>query len=121
MEEFITIETKMSKRNTDIFNWLRQAIDEEKQLNNYIIKKLGKDHTHIEIYPKKRKKFPCPENCDNTYIWITDKYIKGEFQIIKATCAHCDTIFLIFQKHKSKSTNITNSFNNNSGSINFNA
>lgn len=128
MEEYITIETKQSKRNTDLFGWVAQAQDEIKQLEDYIIEKLGKNFSHTEIYPKKRKKFPCPCNCDNTWIWLTDKYSNGDLQILKATCANvfCEETFLILQKKvnpqiKEKNVRITDSFNNNSGSINFKA
>lgn len=126
MDEYITIETKQSKRNTALFNLYEQAKDEINQLEQYIKEKLGNDYMHTEIYPKKRKKFDCPCNCGNTWVWITDKYYKNDLQILKATCANafCEEIFLILQKKKpstQKDIKINNSFNNNSGSINFKA
>ena len=96
------IETFVAKENSQLFSMYARIKDLLEQNQKYIEDKLGKDYKSVEVYPHKRKKFHCPTNCGNTYIWIKRIYVSldNESQILEALCAKadCGEPFLIYQR-----------------------
>ena len=99
---YVTKEVFTTKRDTSLFSWIAQARDEQRQANEYISCKLGNDYKSEEVYPPKRKKFDCPADCGNTYVWINKICFTPDRQkqILCVQCAHigCGEIFFVYQE-----------------------
>ena len=94
LKNYVIYDKKQSKRNEEIFSWWAQAKDEMMQIEQHIKDELGNECQSEKVYPPKRKKISCPENCGNTYVWITEIFQnKGDKKLFKATCAVCREIF----------------------------
>ena len=101
LKDYIIYDKKQSKRNEEIFSWWDQAKDEIMQIEQHIKAELGEEYKSEETYPPKRQKVACPEECGNTYVWITDAYqSSGDKKLFKAKCAFCNEIFLICADRK---------------------
>lgn len=100
--KYETKETFVAKENLSIFGISARIKDLQSQNLQYITSKLGNNYVYKQIYPAKRKKFPCPTACGNTYIWINGVYTSEDIQaqILEATCAQlgCGEYFLIYQE-----------------------
>ncbi len=101
--KYIVKEVFTTKRNTLLFSWIEQTRDEQRQADEYIKSKLGDNYKREEVYPPKRKKFDCPADCGNTYIWIKEIYTTADMQkqILYAQCANtfCGENFLIYREN----------------------
>lgn len=101
--DYTTKEIFIAKENTQIFNMFSRLKDMENQYLSYIREKLGEDFKTIEVYPPKRKKFDCPTNCGNTYVWINCIYTSSDnkSRILETLCARldCGEKFLIYQEN----------------------
>ena len=99
--KYKTIETFRAKENPQIFNLYARCKDLDAQNQSYIVEKLGNNYKTTEVYPPKRKKFACPTQCGNTYVWINRIHtsLDNEFQVLEALCAQpdCGEFFLIYQ------------------------
>lgn len=94
--------TKTTIRNTDIFSGYYQAQDESEQFDKLLCEENVFGGNYIPFIPRKRKKFSCPMECGNTYVWLDDVYesIDKQRLVYIAVCARCGEQFLMCYKRK---------------------